>query len=180
MCGNKRAPYFLLKQRTRINNQIQARELRVVDETGENIGVLSRDEALALTEERGLDLIEISPAAKPPVAKITDYGKWKYEEKKKQKETHAKRHQTETKSLQVKIGTGEHDLELKSKRAAEFLKEGHRVKLELFLGGRAKYLDKDFHKERLERILRLIPMEYKIAEPLKKSPKGLMVIIEKK
>ena len=169
-----------MKQRIPINNQIRARELHVVDESGTNVGILSRDDALRLAEEKGLDLIAISPAANPPVAKIADYGKWKYEEKKKQKDAHANRHQTETKSLQVKIGTGEHDLELKAKRAAEFLKEGHRVKIELFLGGRAKYLDKNFHKERLERILRLIPIEYKIAEPLKKSPKGLMVIIEKK
>lgn len=134
-------------------------------------------EALAKAKEFGLDLIEISPAAKPPVAKIIDYGKFQYDQKKKQRA--AKGPSIETKSLQVKIGTGEHDLALKARRASSFLKDGHRVKAELFLGGRAKYMNKEFLKERLERLLNLITEDYKIADGPKKSPKGLMVILEK-
>jgi len=139
--------------------------------------VLPFNEALAKAREAGLDLIEISPDANPPVAKITDYGKFQYEQKKKGRATRTPR--TETKSLQVKIGTGEHDLALKAKRASEFLKEGHRVKAELFLGGRAKYMDKEFLNKRLERLLHLISEDYKIADGPKRSPKGLMVILEK-
>jgi len=154
--------------------------MRVINDMGENLGVLSFDQALSMAREKKLDLIEISPTANPPIAKIADYGKWKYEEKKKKKEARVGQHNTETKSLQVKVGTGEHDLLMKANRVAEFLKEGHRVKIELFLGGRVKYLGKEFHQERLERILRLIPIEYKIAEPIKKSLKGMMIILEKK
>ncbi len=166
-----------MKDRIRINNRIRASQLRVIGPKGENVGVVSFREALTKAQEAGLDLIEISPAANPPVAKITDYGKFQYELKRKERAT--KSQSTETKSLQVKIGTGEHDLALKAKRASEFLKEGHRVKAELFLGGRAKYMDKAFLQKRLERLLNLIAEDYKIADGPKKSPKGLMVILEK-
>lgn len=172
LIGNKN--YYT---RTRINNQIRARDLRVIDESEGNLGVLSLEEAMAKAKERGLDLIEISPTAKPPVARIADFGKYQYEENKKKKKASGK--VTETKTLQVKIGTGEHDLELKAKQASKFLKEGHRVKIDLFLAGRAKYLEKNFLQERLDRILNLVTEGFKIADGPKKSPKGLTVVIEK-
>lgn len=165
--------------RFRINNQIRAKELRVIDSTGDNLGVLPVAEAIRRAEEQDLDLVEIAPTANPPVAKIGEYGKFLYEEKKKQQAAKRGAKSTETKNIQVKIGTGEHDLQLKARRATEWLKEGHRVKVELFLAGRAKYLDKEFHKERLERVLRLISEDYKVSEPLKKVPKGLMITLEK-
>ena len=108
-----------------------------------------------------------------------DYGKYKYEESKKSKEAKKKAHLTETKSLQVKIGTGENDLLLKAKKAGEWLREGHRIKIELYLVGRSKYSQKDFQKERLDRILKLIDEPFKIADSIKPSPKGIMLVIEK-
>lgn len=148
---------------------------------GENLGVLGLSAALAAAEEANQDLIEISPTAVPPVARIMDFGKFLYLENKRDKETKGKGKPaaSELKSLQVKIGTGTHDLELKAKKASEFLAEGHRVKVNLFLPGRAKYLDKDFLKERLERLLALLTEDYKIAIPPEKSPKGLSTIIER-
>ena len=168
-----------MKERTKINNQIRASALRVIDSDGSNLGVISTRDAIKRAEEQGLDLIEISSTAKPPVAKITDYGKYQYELKKKQREIKAKSKETETKTLQVKIGTGEHDLALKAQNASRWLKEGHRIKLDLFLAGRAKYMEKDFLKTRLDRILVLITEPYKIADGPKKSPKGLTVILER-
>lgn len=162
----------------RINNQIRARELRVIDEEGENLGVLTLEQALDEARKRDTDLIEISPNAVPPVAKIMDFGKYQYLEQKKQKQAKGPTG-GETKNLQVKIGTGDHDLELKAKKASEFLKEGHRVKIDLFLPGRAKYLDPNFLKERLERMLNLVSENYKIVTAPQKSPKGMTVIIEK-
>lgn len=162
----------------RINNQIRAKELRVIDEEGANLGVLSLTEALEKSQELDLDLIEISPNAVPPVAKIMDFGKYQYLEQKKQKQTKGGTG-GETKILQVKIGTGDHDLGLKAKKASQFLKEGHRVKIDLFLPGRSKYLDPNFLKERLDRILALVSENYKIATPAQKSPKGMTVIIER-
>jgi len=168
-----------LKVRTRINNQIKASEVRVIGKEGENLGVMPTEDAIGIAQKSMLDLIEISPNATPPVAKIMDYGKYQYGEKKKQKDTKTKAHTVEMKTLQVKIGTGEHDLELKAKNASKWLKEGHRIKLDLFLAGRAKYLKPDFLKERLERVLVLITEEFKIVDGPKKSPKGMTVILEK-
>lgn len=163
----------------RINNQIQAPSLRVILDSGDNLGVISRKEALDKAMELGLDLIEISPKANPPVAKIMDYGKFQYTENKKLKLVKAKARTVEVKNIQVKIGTGDHDLELKAKKASEWLKEGNRIKIDLFLPGRSKYLDEKFLRERMDRVLKLISEEFKIADPAKKSPKGLSIIIEK-
>lgn len=175
----KETSQFRKDTRTRINQAIRAPELRVIGPAGENLGTLSREEALRKADEFKLDLIEISPNAKPPVAKITDYGEYRYETKKKASKAKAKAHVTETKSIQVKIGTGDHDQQLKARRAAEWLLEGHRVKVDLFLWGRYKYMEANFLKERLERFLRIIPADYKIADPIKKSPKGFTTTIEK-
>ena len=171
--------FIQYKERTRINNAIRAEELRVVGSEGENMGVLSLDEALKAADDAKLDLIEISPKAKPPVAKIMDFGQYRYETKRKASEVKAKSHVTETKSVQVKIGTGEHDQQLKAKRAAEWLNEGHRVKVDLFLWGRYKYMEPEFLKERLERFLKIIPAEYKLADEIKISPKGFTTTIER-
>ncbi|MDQ5950219.1 MAG: translation initiation factor [Patescibacteria group bacterium] len=163
----------------RANEKIRARELRVIGADGENLGVLPFAEALEKAKELGLDLIEISPNAVPPIAKIADYGKFLYENSKKLKAQKAKAHTVEVKSVQIKMGTGDHDLELKAKKTSEWLKEGNKIKIDLFLPGRSKYMNQDFLKERLERILRLISVPYKVTDEAKKSPKGLSMMIEK-
>ncbi len=170
---------FQKQIKTRINHAIKAEELRVVGPEGENLGLLSLTEALKVAESYTLDLIEISPNAKPPVAKIMDFGKYRYQTGRKAREVKAKSHITETKSVQVKIGTGEHDQQLKARRAAEWLEEGHRVKIDLFLWGRYKYMEEGFLKERLDRFMKIIPTEYKIADDIKKSPKGFTITIER-
>ena len=141
--------------------------------------MLSINEALNRAHDAGLDLIEISPNAMPPVAKIMDYGKFSYDENKKQKIAKAKSHTIEIKTIQVKIGTGDHDLALKAKKASEWLADGQRIKVDLFLPGRAKYMDPKFLNERIERVLVLITEKYKVAERPQKSPKGLSMIIER-
>ncbi len=162
-----------------MNEGIRSPEVRVIGAGGENYGVLPTREAIAKAQEAGLDLIEISPNAQPPVCKITDYGKFKYEQKKKDKEIKSKAHVTETKVTQVKIGTSERDMQIKAGKAAAWLKEGHRVKVDLFLWGRYKYMEFDFLKERLERFLAVIPEPFKIAEAIQKGPKGLSVALER-
>lgn len=129
----------------------------MVGPEGENIGVLSVEEALKKADEMNLDLIEISPNANPPVAKIMDFGKYRYDTGQKESEMRAKSHVTETKSVQVKIGTGENDQLMKASRAAQWLEEGHRVKVDLFLWGRYKYMEPAFLKEHLDRFLKIIP-----------------------
>jgi len=169
----------LKNDRIRINNEIRAKELRVVGAEGANLGVISLEEALKAAQDAGLDLIEISPKAKPPVAKVMDYGKFQYEQKKKDSAMRAKSKPTETKSVQVKMGTGDHDKTLKAKRAAEWLAEGHRVKVELFLKGRYKYMDQALLKGKLDDFLKVIPHAFKVADPIRKVPKGFATVIER-
>lgn len=168
-----------MKEKVRINREIRAEELRVVDDAGVNLGILPLSEAIKRAEEAKLDLIEISPNATPPIAKIMDYGRFQYIAQKKERDARAKAHVTETKTIQIKIGTSERDLELKAKKTSDWLKEGHRVKLNLFLPGRAKYLEQKFLAERMDRILRYVSVDYRVAEPPQKSPKGLTVVIER-
>ncbi len=165
--------------RIRINNEIRAAELRVLGVEGENLGVLSLEAALAAAKTAGKDLIEISPTAVPPVAKIMDYGKFEYERSKKEKVAKAKVKISETKEVQIKVGTGDNDMLLKAKKAAEWLAEGHRVRAELFLKGRYKGMSEEFLKTRLEKFLTRIPYAYKVAEPITRSPKGFAGVIER-
>ncbi len=166
-------------ERISINNEIRARELRVIGAQGENLGVLTLEAAQAAAKLAGLDLIEISPSATPPVAKIMDYGKFEYERSKKEKQIKANSKTSETKEVQIKVGTGENDMLLKARKAAEWLADGHRVRAELFLKGRYKGMEEAFLRERLEKFLVRIPYAYKMAEPVTRSPKGFAGVIER-
>ena len=165
--------------RERINNQIRATEVRVISNEGVNLGVLSFKDAFAMANQQGFDLIEITPNANPPIVKIANFGKYQYEQNKKLKKAKAGAKTTETKSIQIKIGTGENDLALKARKASLWLKEGHRIKVELFLSGRSKYMAESFLKERLDRVLHLITENYKVAEAYRKGPKGPTITIER-
>jgi translation initiation factor IF-3 len=167
------------KQQVRMNESIRVPEIRVLGPEGENFGVMATRDALQKARDMGYDLIEVSPNANPPVCKITDYGKFKYEQKKKDKEVKSRAHVSETKEAQVKIGTSENDMRIKANKIAEWLKEGHRVKVDLFLWGRYKYMEFNFLKERLERFLAIIPEGFKVAVEIQKSPKGLSVALER-
>ncbi len=161
----------------RINDGIRASELRVLIDGGES-QVMKTKDAIALAEEMGLDLIEISANAKPPVAKITDYGKYMYDQKKKQKEIKAKQNTVEVKSIQIRLGTGDDALKMKAKMASDWLADGQRVKAEIYLRGRSKYMDKKFLHDRLGKVLSLITEDYKVVDDYKKSPKGIAILIE--
>ncbi|MGM0629111.1 MAG: translation initiation factor IF-3 [Patescibacteria group bacterium] len=164
--------------KARINNRINSPELLVINEDGEKLGVISLQEALNRAEEADLDLVEIAPDAEPPVAKIMSYGKYQYDQKKKLQKAKAKAHVVETKSIQIKPGTGENDLKMKAKRVSNWLKKGNRVRVELFLRGRSKYMEREFLEKRLQRVLDLVEEPYKIADGPQKSPKGLILTVE--
>ena len=134
------------------------------------------EEALKQAREAGLDLIEISPTANPPVTKIMDRGKYFYAEEKKRKQAAKKQKDVEIKSVRIGIGTSLHDLELKAKQADEFLAEGNKAKVDLALRGREKYLDKKFLEQRIERFLAIISKSFE-RDDIKKGPRGLSLII---
>ena len=171
------------RQKTNINEGIRALEVRVISDNLGNLGIMKTRDAIAKAKELGMDLIEISPDAVPPVAKIMDYGKFQYDQSKKQKEikvkTRAASASGEVKNIQIKVGTGEGDIAVKAKKTSEWLNAGNRVKVELFLKGRSKYMEKAFLQERLERILKFIEVPHRIVDGFKPSPKGIVVTIEK-
>ena len=126
-----------------------------------------------------MDLIEISPTAKPPVAKITDRGKYFYAEEKKRKQAAKKQKDVEIKSVRIGIGTSLHDLEIRAKQADEFLTEGNKIKIDLRLRGREKYLDRKFLEERIVRFLNLLSRAFE-KEDVKKGPRGLSLTLAPK
>lgn len=180
--------FFILKlarteliKKIRINNQIIAVELRVTDEKGEQIGIMSREEALKLAQEKELDLIEVAPMATPPVARIMDYGKYLYREGKEWRKQKAKQKKDLLKIIRLNLNTGLNDLKIKAKKADEFLNEGLRVQIELVLKGRTKYQKtfSDLAKQKIEDFLKIITVPTKIVSELKKQPKGWNVTITK-
>ena len=120
----------------RVNHEIRARELRVISATGEQLGVMALAQALALAEEQGLDLIEIVPTAAPPVAKIMDYGKFRYDQTKREKENKKAQHQVKVKEVKLSPNISEHDLDVKLRQAHEFLEKGNKVKITIMFRGR--------------------------------------------
>lgn len=163
---------------TNANTQITADKVRVINPDGENIGVKPFDEALQMARDNELDLVEVAPNAEPPVTKIMDFGKYKYEKQKSRQGS--KSDQVETKTVQVKINTGEHDLQTKADQASGWLEDGHRVRLELYLRGRAKGKSREFHRERMDRFLKFITADYKITQEPEKGPKGLNMMLQPK
>ncbi|HLB66763.1 MAG TPA: translation initiation factor IF-3 [Candidatus Saccharimonadales bacterium] len=118
----------------RLNEFIRAPKLRIIDESGKQIGILSRAEALDLAKEQGLDLVEISPDANPPVAKIIDWGKYSYQRTKQSQKN--RRRSLEIKQMRIGLKIGEHDLKVKLDKVNNFLEAGHKVKLTVFFRGR--------------------------------------------
>lgn len=120
------------------NHGITSDEVRVIGETGEMLGVLKKAQALALATERELDLVIVSPKAVPPVAKLTNYGQFKYQKEKEARKQKAASHQTEIKVVRLTLRIGEHDMDVRVKRGVEFLQRGDKVKGEIVLRGREK------------------------------------------
>lgn len=119
-----------------MNGAIQATQLRVIDEAGKQLGILSKQEALNIAAEQGLDLVEISPDAKPPVAKIVDWGKYNYQRTKQQQKNRKNTKTLDMKQMRFGLKIGEHDLAIKMNKVTKFLEAGHKVKLTIFYRGR--------------------------------------------
>lgn len=133
-------PYNRNLQRKRdlhkINRFISNENVRVILEDGEQLGVMTTKDAIELAQSRGVDLVEIAPNNDPPVCKIIDYGKFKYQEQKKKNEAKKKQKVMETKEVKIRPGTGDHDYDVKLRNARKFISEGNRVKFSLRFKGR--------------------------------------------
>jgi translation initiation factor IF-3 len=125
-----------INERTRVNQQIRISPVRVIDPDGEQLGILPIEKALEVAEERGLDLVEVAPLARPPVCRIMDYGKFRYEEQRKARDARKKQHRVELKEVKLRPGIEEHDFEFKARHARRFLEEGNKVKITMMFRGR--------------------------------------------
>lgn len=163
----------------RVNNQIKAPEVRVIDEHSENIGVLPIAKALGMAKEKGLDLIEIAATAKPPVVRIISYDKFRYQKDKEERKQRQAQKANEMKQVRITPRAAMNDLMVKAKRADKFLEEGHKVEVGIFLRGREK-ANKEWALGKLEEFLKLITVEHqRLVEP-KKGGRGFIVQIAKK
>lgn len=162
------------------NKQIRVREVRLVDEKGQQLGIMPTEKALQLAEERHLDLIQVTEKVSPPVCKLGDYGKYLYREGKKEK-TANKQKTGELKGIRLTYNISEHDMETRIRQAEKFLKKGNKVKVELPLRGRQKALQ-GFAREKVEKFLELLnqAVPIKTERELKKEPRGFTSIITKK
>lgn len=164
-------------QKLLVNNQIRAREVRVIDENGRQIGILPLEKALQLAKEKGLDLIQVTEKVEPPVCKLADYGKYLYWIQKKGRQQKSK---SEVKVIRLGFNISLHDLETRVNQAEKFLKQGNKVKIEMLLRGRERGLE-EIGKEKFNKFLELLKerVPIKIERELKKEPKGFSMIIVK-
>lgn len=149
----------------RLNHQITAPEIRLIDENGVNVGVVKLSDALGRALSAELDLIEVSPLANPPVAKIMDYGQYKYELEKQQRKNKAHQKISELKALRLSFRIKGQDLETRRKQALDFLTNGHQVKIEIILKGREK-AHKDLAVDNLKKFIASLGPDTKIIQPV--------------
>jgi translation initiation factor IF-3 len=125
-----------INEKTRVNRQIRISPVRVISPDGEQLGIIPIEQALSIAEEQGLDLVEVAPLARPPVCRIMDYGKFKYEEQRKAREARKKQHHVQIKEVKMRPGIEDHDFDFKTRHARRFLEEGNKVKLTMMFRGR--------------------------------------------
>lgn len=160
----------------RLNNQITAPKVRLIDENGKFLGVIDTLQALEMAREKGLDLVEINPKEIPPIAKIMDFGQFKYEQSRKEKKAKVK--QIEIKGIRLSLRMGKHDIEIRANQAKKFLEAQNKVQIEMQLKGRERT-----HFELAEKIINQFIVslgeDIKIEQPLKKQGGRLTILIAK-
>lgn len=160
----------------KVNREIRAQKVRVINHLGEQVGVLSLQEALAMAEEQGLDLVEIVPGSNPPVCKIINFGKFRYDQSKREKESKKAQHQIKVKEIKLKPNIDIHDLETKTRHAREFLMDGNKVKITCTFRGREM-----MHPEHGEKVVKQICQELEdistSESPAKMMGRMLLVVL---
>lgn len=164
------------QQQPRVNREIRSPRIRVVDEAGEQLGVMSSREALQLAMDRELDLVEIAPQAEPPVCKIIDFGKFKYEQQKRDKTQRKHQHQQQLKEVRLHPRTDTHDVDFKSRHAREFLTEGNKVKFTVVFKGR-EITHQNIGRELLEGIIEILADVAKVDQPIRMDGRNMSIIL---
>lgn len=165
-----------MKIRSRVNEQILAPEVVVIDIEGVNRGAMATAAAIALAREQGADLVEVSPLVQPPVCKVTDFGKLQYRQAKQEQQQKAKQKKVETKGIRIGFRTDTHDILFKKAQAEKFLAKGNKVRVEIVLRGREKAMY-DKARANLTAFLQSIAIPHRFEEEVKRGPMGFNALI---
>ncbi len=168
----KRKPHF-------INGEIRASEVRLIDETKEQVGIVPLAKALEMANERGLDLVAISPNAKPPVCRLLDYGKYLYSLQKKAHEAQKQQRRTHVKEIKFTPVIGDHDIEVKLKKIKQFLEDGNKVKVTIWLRGRQKRRP-ELLETMTDRIMNILTEISEIESPPRRERFSCQILIGQK
>ncbi|MGD9486899.1 MAG: translation initiation factor IF-3 [Calditrichaceae bacterium] len=169
----------IAQAKVKTNQEIQAPEVRLIDSEGQQAGIVEIKKAQEMALEQGLDLVEIAPTAKPPVCKIMDFGKYIYEQSKKEKINKKKQHTVVVKEIRMRPKTDVHDLDFKVKHARAFLEQKHKVKFTVQFRGR-ELAYKEFGEQLLDRILEMLSDVAKIEGPRKFEGRNMTMILTQK
>ncbi|MGA2669093.1 MAG: translation initiation factor IF-3 [Ignavibacteria bacterium] len=164
------------RSKTRINEDIRVREVRVIDEKGNQLGVMDINQALKIARDRGYDLIEVAPNSKPPVCKIGDFGKFNYEKQKKEKEQKKSKTSSQVKEIRFHPNTDTHDLEFKSRHLKEFLIDGYKVKATIIFIGRMM-VHQEIGRKLLDDIVEKLTEVGKIEQPPKLEGRHMTTLL---
>ena len=163
----------------RINNWIQVREVRLIDDQGNQRGIIPTSEALDLAKEANIDLVEVSPNANPPVCKLLDYGKYKFEQEKRLKESRKKNKTIKLKEIRMQPKIEKHDLQFKTKHIREFLEQGFKVKVTIRFRGR-ELAHTELGRDKLDKVLELLEDSYNIESPPKMEGRFMSMFLSPK
>ena len=163
------------KDVVRINSKIRVPEVRLIDDEGEQLGVIPTKDALQSAQDRDLDLVEVAPGAKPPVCKIMDYGKYKYQMSKKQ----TQKRTPDMKEVKLRPRIGDHDLHLKIRNLRKFLDHGHKVKVSMFFRGRERARP-DMGMQVYDKLLEILPGEYNIIQRARHEGNSIIMVVAPK
>jgi translation initiation factor IF-3 len=169
----------IISKDTRVNHQIKAKQVRLIGGDGEQIGIIATSEAIAKAEAAGLDLVEVSPSAKPPVCKIVDWGKYNYRKEKEAQRARRNQKGGDVKQMRLSLKIGQHDLETKLRKVSGFLEDGHKVKLSVFFRGR-EMAHQDLGKKLLERSIEKIDHDVAVEQQPTMQGRYMTMMIRRK
>jgi len=168
-----------INQTIRINEAIRSKELRVIGSAGEQLGIMSRLEALEAAEKAGVDLVEISPNADPPVAKIVDWGKFQYQKMKEQQKNRKNSKTSELKQMRFGLKIGSGDLDIKLRKIRSFLAAGHKVRIQIFYRGR-EMAHKELGYEMIDKIITLLEDDAVLEQKPQMAGRNLSIVVRSK
>jgi len=164
------------EQRVRVNDQIRISPVRLIGADGEQVGIIALDDAKQRAEEAGLDLVEVAPEARPPVCKLMDYGKYRYEEQRKAREARKRQHTVSVKEVKYRPGIEDHDYEFKTRHVRRFLEEGDKVKVTMMFRGR-QLSHPELGLEVLERVTKAVEDLGKIESAPTREGRTMFMVI---